>query len=208
VSADSAYRDTNRGGTAFAVVSTLARWLALAGGLCILAIVVLTVVEVFSRRLLGRSIGPVDEVSGYLFAAGVSLSLAWAMVARAHIRIDILYAMLPRRLRILLDLVSLVSLTGCAMLLVARGWYVLAISWRSASRSASTLGVPLILPQGVWLFGLVVFAGVLVILGAIALWGLARRDGRFVAVQLSPPNIDDIMAEELGDVATSESRAA
>ena len=193
------------GDTAFRAVSTVARWLALIGGLCILAIVVLTVVEVFSRRLTGRSIGPVDEVSGYLFAAGVSLSLAWAMVSRAHIRIDILYARLPRRLRIALDLLSLVSLAGCALLLVVRGWFVLAISWNSASRSASTLGVPMVLPQGVWLFGLAAFAAALIVCLVLALRGLARRDAGFITTHLSPPNVDDIMAEEAGDFVQNRS---
>jgi len=191
---------------AYTALANFSRWLALLGGLCILSIAVLTVIEVFSRRLTGRSIGPVSEVSGYLFAAGVSLSLAWATISRAHIRIDMLYGMLPGKLRIALDVVSLVSLAGCAMLLVARGWNVLASSWRSASRSASTLGVPLVLPQGVWLFGLAVFAAVLVALCALALRALARRGDSFVLDHLSPPNVDDIMVEETGDVANSGRR--
>lgn len=199
MTAETGNRDGDNGDTAFAAVSAVARWLALLGGLCILTIVVLTVVEVFSRRLTGRSIGPVDEVSGYLFAAGVALSLAWAMVSRAHIRIDIIYALLPRPLRLVLDLVSLISLLACALLLVARGWYVLAISWRSASRSASTLGVPLVIPQGVWLFGLAVFAAVMIALLGLALRRLIAGDSAFTASHLSPPNVDDIMADEAGD---------
>jgi TRAP-type C4-dicarboxylate transport system permease small subunit len=191
--AASAPRSTD---TAIKAVSALSRILAMIGGLAIVSIVVLTVIEVFSRRLTGRSIGPVDEVSAYLFAAGTSLSLAWALVNRAHIRIDILYARMTRPLRVAFDLLALLSLTVCAGALLWHGWQVFATSWRAGSRSASTLGVPLVLPQGAWLFGIAIFTGVLLTFCAVAIRALLASSADPIVEHMSPPNVDEITVSE------------
>ncbi|AJE47547.1 TRAP C4-dicarboxylate transport system subunit DctQ [Celeribacter indicus] len=185
-------------------MSATSQALALVGGLCILAIVVLTVAEVVSRRLTGRSLGPVDELSSYLFAAGIALSLAWALDNRAHIRIDILYARLPRGMRTASDILALLSLTAFAAVLLARGWQVFAISWASGSRSASTLGLPLVLPQGVWLAGIAIFLAALLCQCVAALLALLRRRPDWIARHLSPPNVDELVAEETRDLPLHE----
>lgn len=200
--------DTETPGTVQRIVSATARGLALAGGLCILAIVVMTVAEVISRRVTGRSLGPVDELSSYLFAAGIALSLAWVLENRAHIRIDILYMRLPRALRIVFDILSLLTLTGFAAILLARGWQVFAISWASGSRSASTLGMPLVLPQGVWLAGIAIFLAVLLYYCTAAALALLRRDPDWIARHLSPPNVDEVVAEETRDLPKNEAGGA
>ncbi len=177
---------------------------ALLGGLCLVSIVVLTVAEILTRRLLGRSIGPVHEISAYLFAAGVSMSFAYAFVQRAHIRIDILYGILPRFWRDVLDLLALVSLFLFAGALLMRGWSVFAISWTSGSRSNSTLGLPLVIPQGVWLAGLAIFCAVLLFYCVIAIRRFVGGGREWIGLHLSPPNTKEIVDHEMRGVAARD----
>lgn len=174
---------------------------ALLGGILLVIIVVLTVGEVFSRRLLGSSLGAVDEISGYLFAAGLTLSMAYAFQQRAHIRIDILYARMSPAMRAAADLVALAVLTVFSGFLAVRGWSVFATSLAQGSRSNSTLGMPLVIPQGVWLAGLALFFAVLAFycLGAMRTLLAGRLD--WIVKHLSPPDTDELVDMELEAMA-------
>lgn len=183
-------------------VTKTSRACALLGGLCLITIIVLTVAEIVFRQLTGRSVGPVHEVSGYLFAAAMSLSLAYAFEKRAHIRIDIVYSALPGKLRSFADLLALAALAFFAGVLLTRGWVVFSASWKAASRSNSTLGLPLIIPQGVWLAGLALFFGVLLYYGILAIWALAARKWDWIEEHLSPPDTDEIVDAEVKNVAS------
>jgi len=183
-------------------VSKASRACALLGGLCLVTIIVLTVAEIVFRQLTGRSIGPVHEVSGYLFAASMSLSLAYAFEKRAHIRIDIVYSALPERLRSFADLLALAALVFFAGVLLTRGWVVFAASWKAASRSNSTLGLPLIIPQGVWLAGLALFFAVLVYYCFVAAVAVAGRKWDWIEAHLSPPDTNEIVDAEVRNVAS------
>ncbi|WP_158247926.1 TRAP transporter small permease subunit [Paracoccus sp. SY] len=133
----------------------LAGWGTLAMGLLIAA-------DVLWRAATGNNFGGVDEIACYLFAIGISWSLAAAFHARAHIRVDILYRELPFIPRIALDILATLSLLIVAAFLTYSSWLVLETSWLRGARSASSMQIPLVIPQGLWLLGVLVFAASLI----------------------------------------------
>src|SRR5215216_660422 len=78
------------------------------GGALVLVAAVLIGVDVLMRKFLARSIGGADELAGYTLAIGTAWGLGAALIDRAHIRIDSLYLLFPRKLRLLLDLAALI----------------------------------------------------------------------------------------------------
>src|SRR5205809_7779379 len=78
------------------------------GGALVLLAAVLIGSDVLMRKYLARSIGGADELAGYSLAIGTAWGLAAALVERAHIRIDSLYVLFPRKLRLALDVAALV----------------------------------------------------------------------------------------------------
>lgn len=114
-------------------------------------------VDVTLRKLFSTSIGGADELAGYALALGTAWSLGAALIDRAHIRIDSLYALFPRWLRLALDFIGLALLIAFFGLIARHGWNVVEQSWASGSRSQSALATPTVIPQAVWLAGLVLF---------------------------------------------------
>lgn len=139
-------------------VRRVAHAMVIAAGWGTLSMGLLIAVDVLWRAMTGRNLGGVDEIAGYLFAIGISWSLAGAFHARAHIRVDILYQKLPPFLRVILDISAMISLLIVAVFLCFSSWLVVDTSWMRDARSASSMQVPLIIPQALWLFGAAVFA--------------------------------------------------
>jgi TRAP-type C4-dicarboxylate transport system permease small subunit len=145
------------------------------GGLVLLA-AFLIAVDVVLRKVLGASVGGADELAGYALAIGTAWGLGAALLDRAHIRIDSLYVLFPRGLRHGLDVLGLMLLAGFFSLVCWHGAGVAAQSWMSGSRSQSDLQLPTVVPQALWIAGLVLFAAVGVVLLGHALMLLAKGD--------------------------------
>ncbi|MGQ0546814.1 MAG: TRAP transporter small permease subunit [Betaproteobacteria bacterium] len=128
----------------------------LGGGLVLLAALLIGV-DVTLRKFFNASIGGADELAGYALALGTAWSLGAALVDRAHIRIDSLYGLFPRWLRLALDFAGLALLIAFFGLIARHGWSVAQQSWASGSRSQSALQTPTVLPQAIWLAGLAFF---------------------------------------------------
>lgn len=180
----------------------LARVLVIMAGWCVMAIGFMVAIDVIARNLTGHNIGGVDEISGYLFAIGISWSLAEGFYARSHVRIDALYQRLPMISRSALDLVSLLALLFLAAFLIYSGWIVVSGTWARASRSASSLQIPLIIPQLVWLFGFVVFLASLLLAGLRALLHVGQGGALAIQQQLgvmtATEEADEAVKQSLG----------
>ena len=115
---------------------------------------------------------------GYALAVGTAWGLGAALIDRAHIRIDSLYVLFPRRLRLLLDLAALVLFVSFFGLMTWHGLGVMSQSWTAGSRSQSAIEAPTVIPQALWIVGLLGFVvvGVLLLLHAVTL--ILRGDCR------------------------------
>ena len=139
-----------------------------------LAAALLIGVDVTARKLFNASIGGADELAGYALALGTAWSLAAALLERAHIRIDSLYVLFPRWLRLALDFIGVALLLGFFGLIARHGWNVVEQSWVSGSRSQSALATPIVIPQAIWVAGLALFFVIGLALLAYAAALLAR----------------------------------
>lgn len=140
------------------VIDTAAQYGARLGGAMILASAVLVSLEVVVRNL-GINIRLHSfELTNYGFAVAVAFAFAYAVTQRAHIRIDVLYHLMPIGLRAILDLLALVLLAILSSGMAFYAWKVVAHSARLGARPNSTLDIPLSLPQGLWALGLTWFA--------------------------------------------------
>ncbi|MDF3072623.1 MAG: TRAP-type transport system, small permease component [Alphaproteobacteria bacterium] len=136
----------------------ISRYAAWAAGYAVLACAVLIGIEIVLRKLFSFSLQGTDEISGYVLVVTFAWTAAWALFRDAHIRIDVVSSRLPAGPRRIFDLLALASLVGVAILLAWQAVGVLGESLRLGSVSNTPLRVPLWLPQGLWLIGLIGFA--------------------------------------------------
>lgn len=170
------------------------------GGALVLLAAVLIGIDVLMRKFLARSIGGADELAGYSLAIGTAWALGAALLDRAHIRIDSLYGLFPRRVRLALDVLGLVLFIGFFALVAWHGLGVVSQSWTSGSRSQSALETPTVIPQLLWILGLAGFlvVGVVLLLHALALW--ARGDLQGMAQLTSTRSAEEEIDDEIRDL--------
>lgn len=177
-------------------IARLGAWF---GGLLIIASALLVGVEVVIRKAFTLSIGGADELSGFALAISTSWALAFALLERAHIRIDSLYVHLPVRLCALLDLLGLALLTGFIALIAWHGYGVFQTSWALGAQSLSPLGTPLVLPQLLWVLGFVMFLAIALILFVRALMALITGDLATMRRLIGSRSLSEELEAELAD---------
>jgi len=170
------------------------------GGALVLLAAVLIGVDVTLRKFFNASIGGADELAGYALALGTAWSLGAALLDRAHIRIDSLYVLFPRRLRLALDFAGIALLLGFFGLIAWHGWSVVRQSWVSGSRSQSALATPIVIPQSLWLVGLALFFVIGVALLAHALILIARGKPEAAAREISTRSAMEEVEDEIRDL--------
>jgi TRAP-type C4-dicarboxylate transport system permease small subunit len=136
------------------------RWLQILCGWALLAICFATLYDIVARRLLGHSVQGVNEVGAYLLAIVSAFGFSSALLQKAHSRVDFLFSYMPPILVAVLNLVAMGLLFGLAAISAWQGWHVLEESLLFDSRAPTPLQTPMWIPQGLWLAGLGVFAGV------------------------------------------------
>ena len=88
-----------------------------------------------------------DELSGYGFGVATTFALSFALLERAHIRVDAVIAVLPKRLHVAINFLGLWLLIGFAFILTAMVWSMVADTLTHGSRSITPMRVPLMIPQ-------------------------------------------------------------
>lgn len=156
--------------------SGLNRGLTVTGALLLLLIALGITAEVLLRKLFNTTLGGMDELAAYAFAFFTSLALSVAAIARANIRIDVLRALMPRPVRIGLDLVAQIALIAFTGFLTWRALLLVSASWAKGTKAITPLATPVAWPQTAWLAGLVIFLFVLVVMFLLSLRALYRRD--------------------------------
>jgi TRAP-type mannitol/chloroaromatic compound transport system permease small subunit len=178
----------------------IARFGAWFGGSLIIASALLVGVEVVIRKAFSLTIGGADELSGFALAISTSWALAFALLERAHIRIDSLYIHLPVRVCALLDMVGLTLFTGFIALIAWHGFGVFRTSYGLGAESLSPLGTPLVVPQLLWVLGFVMFLGVALLLFLRALLALLAGDLAAVGRLIGSRSLSEELEAELADL--------
>lgn len=148
----------------------VSRWLAWMGGLALLASAAAISVDVITRAVWKVAYLESFELSTYAFAIATSMGLSWALLSKAHIRIEIVYSLFPARVRAWLDVYAYAGLALVAGVLL----YWCGLAWwgnvQSGARSNSSLALPLKWPQGLWLLGIAWLAALAAVSALHGLW--------------------------------------
>jgi TRAP-type C4-dicarboxylate transport system permease small subunit len=174
---------------AVAVMAYLAGWNYVACALFITADVV--------GRQFGHSSASTIEITGYMLATGIAWGLAHTLARRAHIRVDVWVNRLPLRLRAVLHLLALLLLGGFAAFCA---WAALALVDESLLFDAhdnSALRVPLVLPQGIWAFGILAFCVMILVLALECVLSLLLGRPEELDRLLGSRTLEDETAEAL-----------
>ena len=174
-----------------------ARFIAVAGGYWLMLIAVATCVEVIGRKLFSFSLLGVDEVGGYTLAILAALGFSYALVDRAHTRIDFLIGRLPASVKAGANVLAMVTLAAMAIFAVWRAIDVLKESIEFQSRASTPLQTPLWIPQTFWLAGLAFFALVATALAVHASVLVVRDRGRLNTFY-GPPSLEEEIEKEVG----------
>jgi len=170
--------------------------LARFGCLLLLGAIGLITVNVFARSVFGHSLLPAAEISGYILAASTSVALAYAQLAKSHIRIDAAYHFFPKCLQRTLDIVALIAFLVFAVLITEAAWGVAAESIQRGSLSNTPLQVPLWIPQCLWVAGMLWFNVVLALLLVRTLLAAVQGDmGMIRHLAGNETEVEDISKE-------------
>lgn len=145
-------------------------------GLALLAVVLFIGAEILLRKLFGHSLAGVHEYSGYVLAVLSAWGLAYTLLERAHIRIDVVHGRLPPWSRHTLDVLSLLALNLVAWMIALNAYPVLLKSLANGSTANTPLATPLWIPQLFWAAGYIWFAFTTSVLGLRVLMALFTRD--------------------------------
>lgn len=177
----------------------LSQWMVWAAGLALVATAIAVSAEVLVRKVFGLSINVGSELSSYVLAVCASWGFTFALFARSHVRVDALLRLLPPKLGAWLDLLALLGLTLFVGFLTWFGWGTFAESWQMNARSMTPLAVPIWIPQGLWVGGLLVFLLAALVLGALSLRSLVR--GRYAeSRRLIGVSLEDELMSEVEDI--------
>lgn len=123
-----------------ALAELIARHCAVVAGICLMAIVVLTTLNIVARKFMLPILGA-HEATEYLGALLISLTLAYNQLRKENISVELVDTFLSPRSRALMEsITSFLSLLLC--LLIAWRCVVYAIGLWETKEVSLTLGIP------------------------------------------------------------------
>lgn len=131
---------------------------ALFAGALFSATAVFLVLDVSSRKLLGKTSGVADEYSGYALLTGGLFALAYTLRRGQFVRIDVLLPYMPPRLRTVLNFAALALMALFALLFGVLSLRLALESYEMGARAASFSATALFIPQGLMALGFCMLA--------------------------------------------------
>ena len=173
-----------------------ARLMALVAGYMLLGLSFLVTAEILIRRFFNFSLQGSDEYGGYVLAILAAFGFSFALLERAHTRVEIVVERLGAGPQAALNLASCLSAALMALFMAWRAYAALAESIEFRSLSGTPLMTPLWQPQALWFAGLLFFA---ITASAVALHALVLmvRNPRDLNRFYGMKTLEEIIAEEI-----------
>jgi TRAP-type mannitol/chloroaromatic compound transport system permease small subunit len=113
-----------------------------------------------------------DEISGYMLAVAATWGFSFALRTGAHVRIDVMFPYLARRVKTAVDVLAQLLMAVFAAIVAWKIWSLVADSLQSDMRSSTYLLTPLYIPQGILGvgFSLLALAAVFTAVAILAGW--------------------------------------
>lgn len=188
-------------------IAAAARWMNAAAGWMFVACALFITLDVIGRNTIGRSSQSTTEITGYMLAFGIAWGLPHALADRAHVRIDVFLNRLPSTWRQYLHLLALALLAVLIGFLVWGALATVTDSWEFGATDISYLRTPLVVPQSLWAFGLIMLLALILALWFEAGLRLIAGDGGAIDDLLGPRSYREEAAEAI-DAAHSPEKGA
>ena len=187
----------------------LTRAMAIAGGLLLILLAGVICFEVVARKLFSFSTRATEEYSGYVLAICLSWSIAFTLLERAHVRIDVLYRKVPRSAGTGMDVFSLLAIAAAVALMTVNAFTVLSFNFEFQARSNTTLQTLLWIPQGLWFLGFVIFDLIALVLLLAVVRHLVAADVGAIRSLIGPRGLEEEIEDDLeASVTTRNHRTA
>jgi TRAP-type mannitol/chloroaromatic compound transport system permease small subunit len=119
-------------------MDVLSEWCGRIFSWFIVAIILLSVFEVFTRRILGKPTIWTHEVLSYLFCASIMLTMAYTLRHKQHVSVDLIYARLTPKTKAILNIIAFVIFLGFfSIVFLWEGSRFAATSWAMLERTPS-----------------------------------------------------------------------
>ncbi|MFN3844336.1 MAG: TRAP transporter small permease subunit [Paracoccaceae bacterium] len=171
--------------------------LALVAGVAVAFLAFLIVFDIVARSLFRFSVQGTDELGGYTLALTGSLGLAYTLIRRGHPRIDIGFRFFPLRMRQVLHVLALATLTVFALFMTQHAMSEFRSTLAFGSVTNTPLKTPLWLPQLFWVTGTGFFALTAFMLTVHGLFLIATGNGAQVEKRYGPVTIEEELEEFL-----------
>ena len=109
-----------------------------------------------------------DEISGYLLALAATWGFAFTLRTGGHVRIDVMFPYLARKVRTAVDVLAQLLMAAFAAIVAWKIWSLVVDSLENDARSSTYLLTPLYVPQGILGIGFSLLA-LAAVFGAIAI---------------------------------------
>lgn len=142
------------------IIDNISEWSGRIFSVFIVAIIGLSLYEVFTRRILGAPTIWTHEIISYCFAGAVLLTIGYSLKHKTHANVDIVYDYLSLRKKAILDLISyLVFMVPFTLVLLYESTIFAASSWAMLERTPSAFNfyvfpAKTMLPLGIFLLAL------------------------------------------------------
>lgn len=166
-------------------------------GLVLLSVAI--TVDILTRKLLHWSIQGTDELGGYVLAFVAVFGFPYALLNRAHTRVDVVTALLGRSGRVASNIFAYVTILLYAVFIA---WFSVTSLMESLQYGAvanSPWQTPLWIPQGITAMGCVFFALVTLILLGHLLYYVVTRQAAADSLY-SPPTADDELNQVVSEM--------
>lgn len=112
-----------------------------------LALIILMVFhEVVARYVFTKPTVFSVEISEYLLVFSAFMSAGWILQKDRHVSMEVVYSLLPKKIRLILDIItSLVVMLFC-VILTWKGWTTVEMAYLGEYHSSSEVNAPLWIP--------------------------------------------------------------
>ena len=138
-------------------VDTLSEWCGRIFSWFIVAVILLSVFEVFTRRVLGKPTIWTHETLSYLFCGSIMLTMAYTLRYKQHVSVDLVYEHFTPRTKAIVDIITFIFFLGFfSTVFLWKGIIFAATSWAMWERTPSAFNfyvfpAKTLLPIGVFL---------------------------------------------------------
>ncbi len=182
------------------IAHTVSSLMVQLNGIALLVVAFFIACDVIFRKFFNLTVAGSDEIAGYVLLVSSAWAYSYCLLNRSHIRIDVVYALCPFRLRCLFDLVGLLAMLIFIVVLTRHALGVLLETIERGAVSNTPLLTPLWIPQVLWVAGLAFFSLSLVLLLVYATVSLIVGDFQQVARIAGVPTIREEIETETRDV--------